>query len=98
MVRKLVRDTLCEYGHDEGDGAAQPQSQSQVQTNAKPLRMSMTKAVCDAAADEACEYLLHSFGDATRIDYGTGHECNFVCFLMVLEHIGLFGFGNIFTT
>lgn len=26
-------------------------------------------------------YLLDSFGNATRIDYGTGHETNFIIFL-----------------
>lgn len=41
-----------------------------------------------AAAAEAAVYLGESFGNRTRIDYGSGHELNFVCFLMCLERLG----------
>ncbi|KAM0673472.1 Serine/threonine-protein phosphatase 2A activator 2 [Gurleya vavrai] len=33
-------------------------------------------------------YVTESFGNATRIDYGTGHELNFLCFLYVLNQNG----------
>eukprot|EP00388_Colpodella_angusta_P008321 GDKJ01022820.1.p1 GENE.GDKJ01022820.1~~GDKJ01022820.1.p1 ORF type:complete len:267 (+),score=25.23 GDKJ01022820.1:91-801(+) len=36
-----------------------------------------------AVANEMYEYLLDSFGNAQRIDYGTGHELHFLCFLYV---------------
>ncbi|KAI9202325.1 uncharacterized protein BJ171DRAFT_514718 [Polychytrium aggregatum] len=38
---------------------------------------------------EVSSYLLLSFGNRKRIDYGTGHEANFICFLFCLEKIGL---------
>lgn len=41
------------------------------------------------AADELCPYLLDSFGNASRIDYGTGHETNFAAFLYCLARLGL---------
>jgi serine/threonine-protein phosphatase 2A activator len=37
-----------------------------------------------AAIPEVAKYLEKSFGDRKRIDYGTGHEVNFVAFLYVL--------------
>ena len=33
-------------------------------------------------------YLCSSFGDERRIDYGTGHELHFVCFLYALSAVG----------
>ncbi|KAK8968975.1 hypothetical protein KSP40_PGU012332 [Platanthera guangdongensis] len=41
------------------------------------------------AADELLPYLLDSFGNPSRIDYGTGHETNFVAFLFCLARLGL---------
>jgi hypothetical protein len=41
------------------------------------------------AAIELLPYLLDSFGNATRIDYGTGHETTFVAFLYCLAALGL---------
>ncbi|XP_010939672.1 uncharacterized protein [Elaeis guineensis] len=41
------------------------------------------------AADELLPYLLDSFGNAFRIDYGTGHETNFAAFLYCLGRLSL---------
>lgn len=41
------------------------------------------------AAKELDVYLKDSFGNSTRIDYGTGHELNFIMFLMGLFKIGV---------
>jgi serine/threonine-protein phosphatase 2A activator len=40
---------------------------------------------------ELAAYLADSFGNATRIDYGTGHELTFVIFLYALGKLGLLG-------
>ena len=42
---------------------------------------------------ELAPYLLDAFGNATRIDYGTGHEAAFLCFLIVLMENGILGPG-----
>ena len=39
----------------------------------------------DPMGQECMSYLLDSFGNQQRIDYGTGHEMNFVVFLMGLH-------------
>eukprot|EP00744_Colponema_vietnamica_P013751 GILI01019282.1.p1 GENE.GILI01019282.1~~GILI01019282.1.p1 ORF type:complete len:398 (+),score=73.97 GILI01019282.1:40-1233(+) len=43
-----------------------------------------------SAAQEIAVYLANSFGDQQRLDYGTGHEANFVCFLCCLAHLNVF--------
>jgi len=42
------------------------------------------------AAVEAKSYLLTSFGEPERIDYGTGHEANFLAFMLCLREIGFY--------
>jgi serine/threonine-protein phosphatase 2A activator len=42
-------------------------------------------------ADELAAYLETSFGNETRIDYGTGHEAHFCLLLHLLERAGVFG-------
>lgn len=41
-------------------------------------------------SEELKNYLLESFGSFQRLDYGTGHELNFLCFLLVLFCIGYY--------
>merc|ERR1711988_61849 len=43
------------------------------------------------AITELREYLLDSFGSYERIDYGTGHELNFIVFLYCMCKIGIYG-------
>lgn len=42
-----------------------------------------------AAGPELVPYLTDSFGNHTRIDYGTGHETNFAALLYCLARLGL---------
>ena len=44
----------------------------------------------DEAIKEVQVYLQDSFGNSTRIDYGTGHEMAFVMFLTCLFHVKVF--------
>ncbi|KAJ3220477.1 Serine/threonine-protein phosphatase 2A activator 2 [Clydaea vesicula] len=44
----------------------------------------------DSQRDEVNSYLLDSFGNKQRIDYGTGHELNFLCFLFCLYKLNIF--------
>lgn len=41
------------------------------------------------AIPEISKYLHESFGSAKRIDYGTGHEANFICFLLCLKKLNV---------
>lgn len=42
------------------------------------------------AVPEIEQYLYESFGNPTRIDYGTGHEMAFIMFLCCMFKIGAF--------
>uniref|UniRef100_A0A0R3RYL4 Serine/threonine-protein phosphatase 2A activator n=1 Tax=Elaeophora elaphi TaxID=1147741 RepID=A0A0R3RYL4_9BILA len=39
---------------------------------------------------ELLPYFLDSFGNATRIDYGSGHEASFLIFMLCLRKLGVF--------
>lgn len=49
-----------------------------------------------ALAAELCQYIKDSFGNAVRLDYGSGHELHFFIFLMICleEHRDLGGLTN----
>ncbi|KAL0265790.1 UNVERIFIED_CONTAM: hypothetical protein PYX00_011505 [Menopon gallinae] len=42
-------------------------------------------------------YIKNAFGNAVRLDYGTGHELNFLCFLYTLVQQGLVEMCEVFT-
>ncbi|CUM67174.1 uncharacterized protein PRCAT00004867001 [Priceomyces carsonii] len=39
---------------------------------------------------ELAVYFNESWGDRSRIDYGSGHELNFICFLLCLQRLNIF--------
>jgi serine/threonine-protein phosphatase 2A activator len=47
-------------------------------------------AASDDVVKELAGYLCSSFGDRQRIDYGTGHELNFVALLLCLSKLQAF--------
>jgi serine/threonine-protein phosphatase 2A activator len=47
----------------------------------------MNIIINESLRNECRVYLLNSFGDRNRIDYGTGHEANMICFMLSL-HVG----------
>ncbi|KAF7306348.1 Serine/threonine-protein phosphatase 2A activator [Mycena indigotica] len=47
-----------------------------------------TLSIPAEAHEEVGAYLMESWGNRTRIDYGSGMELNFLCWLMCLERLG----------
>eukprot|EP00823_Brevimastigomonas_motovehiculus_P002243 TRINITY_DN1403_c0_g1_i1.p1 TRINITY_DN1403_c0_g1~~TRINITY_DN1403_c0_g1_i1.p1 ORF type:complete len:463 (-),score=116.50 TRINITY_DN1403_c0_g1_i1:223-1578(-) len=52
------------------------------------LEALLGKKATKDVVDNISPYLQQSFGDERRIDYGTGHELNFACFLYCLYSLG----------
>ncbi len=59
-----------------------------VTSNADQMLESMVTV--KEAIPEIKVYLIESFGSLERIDYGTGHELNFVVFLFCLLKLGVY--------
>ena len=51
----------------------------------------LTESSEDPNIQQVSCYLHDSFGHATRLDYGTGHESSFLVFLLVLSKVACFG-------
>ncbi|KAF7721633.1 Serine/threonine-protein phosphatase 2A activator 2 [Apophysomyces ossiformis] len=49
----------------------------------------MRQWVIEDALSEVARYFVESFGNRKRIDYGTGHEANFIAWLLCLEKLGV---------
>ncbi|CAL2036989.1 unnamed protein product [Caenorhabditis brenneri] len=57
---------------------------------APELLQQVLPAEAHDAIIELVTYFTESFGNATRIDYGSGHEANFLIFLFCLQKMGVF--------
>ena len=58
-------------------------------SDGRPLPAAAVEPVVRAASEELGPYLLDSFGNPVRLDYGTGHELHFVMYLYCLRAIGV---------
>lgn len=59
-----------------------------LQSSARDLLADVLPEELHPAITEIVVYFTESFGNATRIDYGTGHELSFIMFLCCLFKIG----------
>lgn len=58
-------------------------------TTRQPAWHSRLDITNPSAVAECAAYLSASFGNETRIDYGSGHELNFMCWLLCLYQLSL---------
>ncbi|KAJ1997185.1 Serine/threonine-protein phosphatase 2A activator, partial [Coemansia thaxteri] len=63
--------------------------EAELQRQAEHMQLRLLPAECHDAAPELAPYLAAAFGNATRIDYGSGHELSFVMWLLCLCKIGM---------
>lgn len=63
--------------------------QGRLQEEGPSLMLKLLPKDMEPAIVELFPYFADSFGNATRIDYGTGHEVNFAAWLLCLARLGL---------
>ena len=93
-VLKRLRDYISEVPPDTGPrrfgnisfrkwfGTVRDQSSKLLEENLPDIcKGSAQGGNCITATDELISYFMGSFGSAERLDYGTGHELNFIAFL-----------------
>ncbi|RHZ72688.1 hypothetical protein Glove_241g58 [Diversispora epigaea] len=61
----------------------------QVTSTAEELHKNLE--IPEESIPEISRYFVESWGNRTRIDYGTGHEANFIAWLLCLEKLGIIG-------
>lgn len=59
----------------------------QVKQEAPLMAKLLVSSENEQYADELASYFAESWGDRQRIDYGSGHEFNFLCFLFCLDKL-----------
>lgn len=59
------------------------------------VRVVLAEDAPPGAFVELAPYFRESFGDARRVDYGTGHECAFLAFLACLRAVGAVSDGDL---
>ncbi|KAH9254796.1 hypothetical protein BASA81_007216 [Batrachochytrium salamandrivorans] len=62
-----------------------------LESESEELHMHILPADLKHTTIEVAKYLTISFGDGTRIDYGSGHELSFVSWMCSLELLDVFG-------
>ncbi|SCV05813.1 LANO_0H15742g1_1 [Lachancea nothofagi CBS 11611] len=62
---------------------------SELKSKSQELILQRFETLSTAQAEELAVYLTESWGDCNRIDYGSGHELNFMCFLYGLREYGV---------
>lgn len=66
----------------------------EVSQNSRKLLKSEFSLLTDEQLEQLSIYLDESWGNKRRIDYGSGHELNFMCLLYGLYNYGVFNLSN----
>lgn len=66
----------------------------EVSRNSRKILRSEFPSLTDEQLEQLSIYLDESWGNKRRIDYGSGHELNFMCLLYGLYSYGIFNLSN----
>ncbi|GMM56905.1 peptidylprolyl isomerase [Maudiozyma humilis] len=96
LLLKAVSDIIERHPVEENETRSRfgkPQFRDfydEVQTSARELIKTAYPSLEEGELDQLVTYLVESWGNKRRIDYGSGHELNFLCFLFGLTKYKVF--------
>ncbi|CAD6187724.1 unnamed protein product [Caenorhabditis auriculariae] len=90
-IQKWIDETELEPTEEQRFGnKAFRKFYEKLSVNAENLLRGVLPASVHEALVELLPYFVDSFGNATRIDYGSGHEANYLIFLLCLRKLEVF--------
>lgn len=89
QIEEIIKEVPLEEGNQRYGNKGFINFVERVSTEGERMLRSSFPRISQKDCSILQSYLVESFGNRSRIDYGTGHELNFFCFLIILRIKGL---------